>query len=260
MRAAHRLWRAWGVAAGLVASMVGGVQAEVPAPTLSTGRYSAPHDGGSLTVRRDPGAGGRWHFDIETVGGNCHICGLSGRIVRTRQGWVGHTEEAWAERCDIALQPQGRDAVRVTALTPEACQTFCGARAGFEHTYRRPPAACSDGQRRARRERALASHRQGLWTPAAQGLQALLQDCAGFMDPITLDRVRSDLALVQWRLGEPAACRATLAGTHAAGLADEAALREAMAPCDADNYLPVARAIWFNLRRCQGGEAPGVAP
>lgn len=252
MRGAHRLLRAWAVAGALV----GVAQAVPPAATLPTGRYSAPHDSGSLQVRREPGAAGRLRFDIETVGGNCHICGLSGHIEGTRQGWVGRTEGPDVGRCHIALQPLQGDAVRVTALTPETCRGFCGARAGFEDTYRRPPAACSDGQRRVRRERALASHRQGLWTPAARGLQALLEDCAGFMDNVTLDRVRSDLALVQWRLGEPAACRATLAETHAASLADEAALREAMAPCDADNYLPVARAIWFNLRRCQGTVAP----
>jgi hypothetical protein len=123
-------------------------------------------------------------------------------------------------------------------------------RAGMEGTYRKPPRLCTRAGQQAARDRFTAHYRARRHAQAAATLQPLLDQCGEFMDGIAADRLRNDLALAQLRSSGPAQCLQTLEETRAGLLADEAALRDSLPPCDFDNYLATARATWHNIRVC----------
>lgn len=120
--------------------------AEAAPPEVLPGQYVRDGDSGTLTIRKDEQ--NRLIFEIESIGGNCHICGVSGEI----RGANGHADSGAGDgsdsKCDISFSA-GRSSVDVNPITQNECRAHCGARAGFDGTYRIPSATCTSAGRRA---------------------------------------------------------------------------------------------------------------
>lgn len=219
---------------------------------IRPGQYVRDGDSGTLTIRSDDQH--RRTFDIESIGGNCHVCSVSGVI----RGSIGHAD-SWAadgsdSTCLIAFSAD-RSKVVVKPITEEECRAYCGARAGFEGSYVLPPAACTSAGRQAQRERSLAFYRSRRYSQAARTLQTFITQCGEFMNPVEIDQVRNDLALSQYHNGEISQCLETLNATLAGEFKDEEGLKAGgphvyLPPCDFANYVGVAKATWFNKALC----------
>ena len=170
------------------------------APTeILPGEYVRDGGSGTLTIRKDEQ--NRRIFEIESIGGNCHSCGVSGEI----RGATGHVD-SWARdgsdsKCEISFSA-GRSAVDVSPISQDGCRAYCGARAGFDGTYRVPSATCTSAGRRAQRDQSLRLYRSRRFSDAANKLQALTEQCRSFMSWIEMDQVRNDLALAQYHNGD----------------------------------------------------------
>jgi len=224
--------------------------ADGAAADIELGHYVRNEDSGTLTVRRDEQS--RLTFEIESTGANCHSCSVSGVI---RAG-IGHADsgDGSESKCTIAFSSI-RSGVLVQSTTLEECRAYCGARAGFDGTYRLPPSACTDVGRQESRDRFLNLYRSRQYRQAASTLQTLVSQCEVFIGRIEMDRVRNDLALSQYHSGEFSQCVKTLNATLAADFKDEEHLKAGgphfyLPPCDFDNYIEVARSTWFNKALC----------
>lgn len=226
------------------------------ADAVRAGEYVLSGDHGWLKVQRQ---GGKTLFSIESVGGNCHSCGLSGRLTGTMAQTVDEdpAEADMACRIRMAPSPDGSQ-VTVEPLTAEACRQYCGARAAFDGVYRKPQALCTKARQRQARNSFIRNYRAKQFAPAIAVLRPVLEQCSDFLDWVEIDRVRNDLALAYFHAGNTQQCAATLRRTRASSHADEEALREGLPPCDFDNYVETARATWHNMRRC-GVPAPREA-
>ena len=223
------------------------------------GSYIRDGESGTLVIRRD--SHNKLVFRIESIGGNCHQCGVSGVI----RGSVAHADDESeiksGPQCAIAFSSTA-SGVDVHPTTEVECRAYCGARAGFDGTYRVPPAACTSAGRQAARDRALRSHRAHRYADAATTLKTLLTDCAPFIGWIEIDQMRNDLALAQYRKGEFTQCLETLSATLGSKVDSVEELRAGggkvyLPPCDFDNYSGVASATLFNKALCTNGMSPG---
>lgn len=214
---------------------------------LVPGTYVLEDDSGTLNLREE---NGRLLFEVQTVGANCHTCSLSGSV-KGLSGVAGEGET----RCLISFSPAG-STVSVAPTTPEQCQGYCGMRASFDGKYQIPPEHCTAGAQQKSRNEFAQLYRAKQFAPARKILEGLTSECGPFINWVTIDRVRNDLALAQFHDGDIAACAATLRETWAARYENEEALKGEMAPCDFDLYLDVARSTWHNLRLCGSATAP----
>lgn len=221
-------------------------------PEIRTGQYVRDRDSGTLTIRSDEQS--KRKFEIESIGGNCHSCSVSGVI----RGNVGHADSWGADgntsKCIISFSVNLSKVV-VKPTTLEECRAYCGARAAFDGSYVLPPAACKSAGRKAQRDSSLVLYRSRRYSQAASTLQTLITGCGGFMNWIEIDQVRNDLALSQYHNGEISQCLETLNATLAAKFKDEEELKAGgphvyLPPCDFDNYVGVAKATWFNKSLC----------
>lgn len=218
------------------------------------GEYVSSGAWGRLKVeQRD----GKTLFSIDSVGGNCHTCGLSGRIVGTAAETVDEEQASEPMVCRIRMTPSrdGRQ-IKVEPQADEACRQYCGMRAGFEGVYRMPQALCTEGGQRKARDIFIRHYRAKQFTQAVEALRPVLEQCHDFLNWIEIDRVRNDLSLAYFHAGKDGQCINTLQKTRAAGFTDEEALRQGLPPCDFDNYVPTAQATWHNMRLC--GSEPGI--
>lgn len=224
------------------------------ADPLRPGLYVSSGDGGRLKVeQRD----GQTFFSIDAVGENCHICGLSGRLVGTVAETVDEEPSNGTMACRIRMTPSrdGRQ-IDVQPQTEEACRRYCGLRAGFDGVYRKPGALCTDRGQRNARDLFIRHYRAKNYARAVEVLRPLLEQCGDFLHWLDIDGIRNDLSLAYFHMGKAGQCIDTLRATRASGFADEDALREALPTCDFDNYVQTARATWHNMRLC--GAAPGA--
>jgi hypothetical protein len=192
---------------------------------------------------------GKMSFSIESVGGNGHICSVTGSI----DGTTGTAEDegtANPETCKIAFVV-GRSFIQVKSSSGD-CRYYCGARAGFDGTYWIPPAACQSEQRGKRHEVFTARYREKQYAQAYAMLKAQFDQCVRFFNWIEIDGNRNDLAVTAFHLGRSGECRQILNKTIAAKYRSKEELREFMPPTDFDNYLPVAEATWHNKKLCSG--------
>ncbi len=229
-----------------------------PANTdLRPGKYILTDDSGTLVIRK--GEGKKLTFAIDTVGGNCHLCGVTGVISGAKGRADAWSEDGSEPACDIAFSAKGTS-IQVEALTDAACRNHCGARASFDGTYSMPPTACTAAARQKQRDTSLGLHKARRYSAAAQALEGLINQCGGFMNWIEIDQVRNDLALAQYRNGEFAQCLSTLSETRVGHVKDEEELASGngpvfLPPCDFDNYIAVARATWFNKSLCSKAQS-----
>lgn len=233
--------------------IVGTTPCSIAAPSQPRpGQYVLEGDSGTLTIRSD--GSNDLYFQIETVGGNCHSCSVSGVI----RGTTGHGDSWTADgsdsKCDISFSYSSSSLV-VTPITHEACRAYCGARAGFDGAYRIPPTNCTTGERQAQRDRFLQLYQAHRYPQATSTLQMLISQCREFMGWIETDEVRNDLALSQYHSGDFAQCLNTLNETLVGNTKDEEQFKAGnnglyLTPCDFDNYIGVAKSTWYNKRLC----------
>lgn len=219
------------------------------AQTPPPGEYETHNGWGALSI--SAGKNGVALFQIDTIGANAHVCSLNGKI----KGDTGYAEAGEADpQCFITFKavPGG---FSVSAQTPETCREYCGARAGFEGAYLLPPSGCKPDEREARRSFFTAMYRLENYAQAYESLNSFYKQCGDFLNWIEIDKVRNDLAIAQYHLGQNASCLSILKDTLGATQANEEELSASLPPSDFDSYLPVAQATWFNLKLCGKGGA-----
>jgi len=87
-------------------------------------------------------------------------------------------------------------------------------------------------------------------------LEPLVKDCRRTLDRFQGGWIRNDLAITQYRLGDVAGCRHTLAPLQKDARQSDEDLKQEYGQMDAEKYLPVIRAARTNLKLC-GGKAAG---
>jgi hypothetical protein len=236
------------------------IAAEKESAVISPGQYIRSGDSGTLKIRRGDAA--KLIFEIESIGGNCHSCSVSGTI----SGKLGQAD-SWAangsdSNCRITFERHGAE-LQISSATPEECRAYCGARADFEGNYKSAPALCIRSSQQNIRNKFLKLYRLRDYANAIKILEPLLSQCSEFVNWIEIDNIRNDLALAQFHSGNPEACLKTLAATRAASYASEENLKDEFPPCDFDNYVNVAKAAWYNKSLCEkanGAKKPSFPP
>ncbi|WKB52372.1 hypothetical protein [Eleftheria terrae] len=241
-----RLIRLKALAAGLLALAAGMAQA---APAIAPGEYLTEHGWGQLTVR--PGTQGRQRFELQTEGGNAHVCELGGEILPDGRLHIDGSD-ADEPPCHATARLQGRG-VAIAHDDADACRQWCGARARFEGLYLKPAAGCTLSEVGRSRAEATRHYKAGRHAQARARLESLLADCSATLGWVDTHWIRNDLALTQYKLGDLAACLKTLEPLAADAAKSDAALREEwVSPVMEDSYLGPVRAARTNLRLCRG--------
>lgn len=200
----------------------------------------APVDGKGEGSGANQGAA----FTLNAVGGNFHICDLEGRIVDGRATLESYSDEP---ACVVDFVPT-QNGLEVNGT--DACKQFCGARAWFAGTYLRPAPGCSNTEREATRAKFKRLYDGKRHAEALATLSPLTTRCARTLDRYEEGRIRNDIAITQYKLGQHAECLRTLAPyAEEAAESDETVL-EGYAPSEGDTWLPILKAARFNLGLC----------
>lgn len=131
-----------------------------------------------------------------------------------------------------------------------ACTGYCGLNATFEGLFLRLAPACTGKAVAATRRRFKAQYDARRFGEARATLGPLLESCGRLFDRQDEARLRNDLAVTLYHLGEREACRRTLAPLAVDAALTDAQLRERLPPADADAALSVVRAARTNLKLC----------
>lgn len=210
--------------------------------------YIRSGDTGTLTIRKPDSE--IKIFSIESIGGNCHTCSVTGRLIND----VGKPDDDGTEdkepSCLIEFSKSG-NSILIAPNTSEACRYYCGMRASFDGVYNKPSDSCTAEARTKRYGSATKQYKAKEFLKSEHTLKALISECKDFMSYIELDRVKNDLALSQFHQGYPQKCLMTLNDTIAAHYRNEADLKGSMPPCDFDNYSDVAQSTWLNRSICR---------
>ena len=222
----------------LLACSVAAAQSTPPA-----GSYESSN--GELTVKA---SGGATTFEITTVGGNGHTCGLEGEI---RSGTA--QLDGSGGSCVVTFRAT-EHGVEVSG-NPE-CRYWCGARATFEGTFLPADAPCASKARGAVRQTFQRAYDHKDYAAARAILEPLLADCAPAMSWFDNLALRNDLAITLFHLHERRACLAALEplAEDAAGTDDDLLNRGVV---EAEVMRPLVHAARTNLKRCRSlPEAP----
>jgi hypothetical protein len=215
---------------GLAASALSNAQS--PAP----GTYIYEGGGGTLNIHPNQ------TFDLNTVGGNAHLCGLSGQL-------TGPNSALANSQCVVTIAKKGYD-LQVSTNGDASCRDFCGMRAGFEGLYIRPSGECTaSAVTRARKEFKMQyDHKQ--YASAVQTLEPLLTLCARVLNWQDERWMRNDLALAQLRSGNAAVCRKTLEPLQELSNMSDDEIRAMPEPAYTDTWLAIAKATRTNRKLC----------
>jgi hypothetical protein len=212
---------------------------------LRPGQYVA--EGGMGQLALNPLAGGALAFQMDTVGGNGHTCSLEGEL---RQGLARLEGSDDKTPCRIRMRST-TEGVEVKDLTPGACSGYCGMRASFEGLYLLPAPHCSEKAVNRTRKRFKQQYDARQHAMARDTLAPLLSDCARVLGWPELGRIRNDMAVTLYHLGDLAGCRAVLDPLAEDARSTDADIRRDWPPTDADIFLPIARATRTNLKLCK---------
>lgn len=201
------------------------------------GQYAFERGNGTLTVKPN-GA-----FDLNTIGTNAHICELDGRI-------TGGVVQLEGGACRVNFATRG-ELVVVTTNGADQCRDNCGARATFEGTYTRLSAACTNEAVKESRRRFKEQYDAKRYQTARETLSAVLVTCENVLDWRTVGRIRNDVAVTQFNLGDKAGCLQTLQPLAKDAAMTDAEIKENFPPADAYDHMPIAKATRFNLKLCR---------
>lgn len=222
---------------------------------IQAGEYVTHGAWGELRITESRGRG--LEFEIATVGGNGHICSMQGVI----KGVKGYPKSGDSPVCVITLKASGAS-IDIGAPDTAACREYCGARGQLDGTYYLPPEGCTLALQDQRRAEFLRLYRAKDYIPALAGLNGFYAQCKEFLNWVTIDQVRSDLAISQFHLGKHADCLQTLAATHAGPFQNESQMQDKayLDPNDFDSYIATAKRIWHNQKLCRNPPKPSTKP
>jgi hypothetical protein len=209
------------------------------------GEYITENGWGNLIIKS--GRAGTSGFAIMSIGANAHTCDLEGEIRNGRA--VLEADQKNVKPCIVTFRQKGND-VDVAVATFDECRGYCGARAGFDGLYMKPAKGCESDSIRKSRAAFKRLYDKKAYAEARTELKPVLDGCKKTLYWIEEGRIRNDLAITEYRLGNTAACRQILES-----LADDAAktdedLRGNYPPSDAESYMPVIKAARTNLKLC----------
>lgn len=181
-------------------------------------------------------------FEIETIGGNAHTCGLSGTISKGKATFEDSS-------CEVTFKYRDHE-VEVATNDSDDCRAFCGMRAGFEGFYSKLSPLCTtsaiENSKGAFKKYYLAKN----YAAALKVITPVATQCERFLYWIDSAWVLNDLALTQFKLGNKAACIKTLQPLAKDAAMSDEQIKEKYPPTDADNYLGVMHATRTNLKLC----------
>ena len=220
------------------------VSGSVNAEAFKSGEYVTDSGWGQLLISKPKKEG--IPFAIQSMGGNGHICDLSGLIVN---GKSRVSYENGNEVCLVSftLKPSG---IEVVANTVEECRYSCGTNAGFEGFYLTLPKGCAQADRQLTRKQFKLLYQKKNYKQAILKLSPILKNCSTTLEFIELGETRNDLAITQYKNKLYDACLKTLEP-----YAQEAALDDDEAVSNypsllAERYLPIIKAARTNIRLC----------
>ncbi|HXX67414.1 MAG TPA: hypothetical protein VEK07_09545 [Polyangiaceae bacterium] len=214
-----------------------------PNPAIQPGEYIFA-EGWRLGTLSVEATNGKLRFAINTVGGNAHVCELTGTIA----GLEGRTDaEGALPACVIRLTPLG-NVVTVDAQTNEACHAYCGARGFFVGKYVRPVPECVAAAVSATRATFKRLYDSKKFQEARATLEPLLR-CEDVVDYFSMAWIRNDVAVARHALNDDVGCRKVLEPLHWLAAADDPAANQ---PAYKDDLTRIASATRFNLQLCRG--------
>ncbi len=212
---------------------------------LALAQYSTPaegeyviSDGAWGTLQVQP----RGKFSIQTTGANAHICELDG-VIADGKSKIGKSA------CQVSFKTEGQD-VKVSTNGVDACRDFCGMRAWFEGTYRKPEPLCVRKSINESKKKFKKSYVAKDYAGALTVIQPVATQCKPFLHWIESAWVMNDLALTQFKLGDRAACIQTLKDLSPDAAKSDTEITGNYPPSDSEAYLPAVKATRTNLRLC----------
>ncbi len=219
--------------------LVVSAQASPPA-----GEYITENGWGNLIVK-SPKSGAAT-FSIMALGANGHTCTLDGEI---KNGQARLAESDKDKPCMVTFRQKVYD-IEVSASPFEECRSYCGARAGFEGLYLKPARGCDSSAIKKTRAAFKRLYDNKAYEQAKAELTSIIPGCEKTLYWTEAGRIRNDLAITEYKLGNMAACQQILAPLAADAAKTDEDLRDNYPPTDAENYLPVIKATRTNLRLC----------
>lgn len=218
--------------------------------TFPAGEYRA--DGGWGTLNVKPAKQGKQSFELFSMGANGHSCELSGEISKGSAVLSNGYDD---ERCVVSFKATKGNAITVSSKqTMDACRGYCGARASFDDVYKKPAKGCDSQSIANARSAFLKLYKSKNYAAAERTLAPVLKNCQRNLFWLTDGSIRNDLALTQAKLGNGAACYATLKPLmEDAALSDKAVCDHGdhyLPPTDCMSYLPIVQAARTNLKLC----------
>jgi hypothetical protein len=213
-------------------------------PTPKAGEYVADGGWGSLEISNPKGKDGM-PFSLETMGANGHLCEMEGRIVGGKAELEASDDPAG---CVVRFKPTAEG---IAVSGTESCREYCGARAGYEGLYLRPPAGCDGraiGTTTGEFKRLYDGKR---YAQALAKLSPLPKQCGRVLNEQRKSEMLNDIAITQYKLGQRDACVRTLAPLQEYAAMSDDQVRDEFPPADADNWLPIIKAARFNLGLCR---------
>lgn len=236
-----RVWSMLGLALLLPCALA----AELPA-----GEYQGDHGSGTLKIAPSKGKGQA--FDLSSYGANGHSCGLDGTIINGQAKLDTGTK---GEDCVVTFVRKSDGSIEVdhSDASAQYCRVFCGMRADFTGNYAMAPASCQIAAVKKSRKEFKRLYDQKAYAAALATLQPVVQQCSNYLRDWEDGWIRNDVALAQFKAGQPQACLQTLQPLAQEAAMSNAQLQEQYSPVDADNHISVAKATRTNLKLCRTG-------
>jgi len=212
---------------------------------IKPGEYVSGGGFGVLRIAPDKGDALRFHLNMR--GANFHTCELSGVI---RNGESRMEDSADTKLPCIVTFKVDKTGVAVDSKHERTCSTYCGARAHFEASYALAPAHCAPSYVRRERDRFKAAYDKKLFAEARAILAPIAGQCSNWLTELDNAWVDNDLAITQFRVGDNAACRATLKQWLELARTPDKTIEGNYPPSDAAEMLRIAQATRANLKLC----------
>jgi uncharacterized protein len=220
-------------------------QGTTTAPSLKAGEYLTEGGWGYLKISDDKKTSA--HFAIEAMGGNGHSCSLAG-VSHNGQAIPAGQEENEV-KCVVKFDVKS-NGIEVTSNESDACSFYCGARAMFEGFYLNVAKQCIPSVLTKTKHKFKQLYDQKDYTAAYAILQPMFEDCKKTINDLDQQWLRNDLALTAYKLENMAMCQAWLEPLLDTSRKSDDVLKEAYAPTDYDNIMPVIKATRTNAKLC----------
>lgn len=234
--------RLWLLAAGLLTAPAWS------APSLAPGQYLTEGGWGSLQIK--PAKKNRQAFNIDTMSPSGNLCQLEG-VIRNAQARLG--DDSQGMLCQIRFEANA-EGILVDSNQVENCRSFCGLNAYFERQYLRAAPICLKPNSQRQQFRQLYDQKQ--YGQALAVLTPLLTNCSQVLNLLDLNWIRNDIALSQYHLNQPDACRDTLKPLLKDAARSDEDLKAELPWMLQEPYLRIIKATRTNLKLCNRLASP----